>query len=347
MFSIHIDKLRTEIETIEASVTLYDSVRAMVYPEDKTTDPGSKSARVLVGGFRSIAPQLVQWRIYDHCAAITRLYAVYQQFVSDLVTEWLSMLPTLYLQYSDLPEPVRKGHRLGVADVLSKLGGSRYQHLSEENVLEGIYGGVTGSGVYSLLVDAYLIDEQNLRADILQGLLSRIGVSDAWGWVCRHRDVQHFLDEVRGNSGTVESELASLVFERNAAAHGSVSNILSTEEIRKMAQFIMSLGTALSEVLMKMAVDRLLVLGRARKLGRVIHVFRDCVIGVEMEPVTGVKVGDEIAMLHEYSCFKTTIGSMEIDHVRYEVLDTNEVKRVGIKLTRKARIGSHIVLLAD
>lgn len=347
MFSVQANKLRAEIKTILACVGVYERVRSLVYPEDQPNRAVTDRAEETLDTLRDSVPQLVQWRIYDHCAAITRLYAVYEQFVADIVAEWLGMLPTLYEQYTDLPDTVRVGHRVGVASILGKIPGARYRHLSEDGVLRGIYNGVTGSGAYELLVDAFLIDEQNLRAEVLIKLFSRIGVPDAWRWVCQHGDVDRFLGEVRGYSNTAESELGSFVFYRNVAAHGDVSDILSVDELGKVAQFLVCTCNALSELLMKSAVDRLSVLGRTRRVGRVIREFRDCVVGARIEPGASIQAGDEVVILRDRSCFKVRIESIEVDHTPYGLFHATEASDVGIKFAGKARVGSDIVLVQD
>jgi hypothetical protein len=32
-------------------------------------------------------PKATEWRIYDHCAVVTRLYAIYERFVEELISD--------------------------------------------------------------------------------------------------------------------------------------------------------------------------------------------------------------------------------------------------------------------
>jgi hypothetical protein len=102
----------------------------------------------------------------------------------------LKTLPDLYQQFQSLPEGIRKGHRTGVAEILSRLTGGRYDHLSEEVVLQGIHDGVTGKTPYSLLLDAFILDGPNFRADTLNELFARVGISSGWAWVSTHGVIQ-------------------------------------------------------------------------------------------------------------------------------------------------------------
>src|SRR5216683_2554976 len=65
----------------------------------------------MLGSLVPEMPGKVDWQVYDHCGAVTRIYAVYERFVSDLVGEYVRMLPKLYGKYSDLPLRVTKQHR--------------------------------------------------------------------------------------------------------------------------------------------------------------------------------------------------------------------------------------------
>src|SRR5262245_54767141 len=82
--------------------------------------------------YAATAPGDTEWRLYDHCAAVTRLYAIYEQFVTAAVGLWLSQLPDLYGPYGSLPESVRNAHRMGTGDILIHHGGDRYAHLTED-----------------------------------------------------------------------------------------------------------------------------------------------------------------------------------------------------------------------
>ena len=59
-------------------------------------------------------PKTKEWRIYDHCAAVTKLYAIYENFVEDLIRDWLRLLPEIVLDYDDLEKVIHNTHSYGV-----------------------------------------------------------------------------------------------------------------------------------------------------------------------------------------------------------------------------------------
>jgi hypothetical protein len=343
MFALYTGRLREDIGTIKAALKASDISKALVYAPDGSRIPATGAAAELVE-LRGIAPELLPWRIYDHCAAFTRLYAAYERFVFDLVGAWLKVLPETYQSYAALPETVRKGYRLGTSEILAKLGGDRYRHLSEESLLRGLFESVTAIVPYRLLPDAFLIDDQNLWEEVLSKLFARIGIPDAWGWVRNHPAVQTFCEDIRGNSSTPESELRNFVLRRNEAAHGTVNEVLSVEEIGKIGDFVVVLCEGLGDLCMLRVVQRRIELGTARKIGSIIREFSHNVIGAEMSACT-VAVGDEFVIVRPSECYKVTVQSIQVNHADFPRLDTTESQQVGFGITRTAKVGADIVRL--
>jgi hypothetical protein len=55
--------------------------------------------------------------------------------------------------------------------LLLELKKNRYEHLSLEEVIRGLFHGVTGEKDYEILPDAFLFHEQNLRREPLEKML--------------------------------------------------------------------------------------------------------------------------------------------------------------------------------
>src|SRR5208337_4527125 len=121
MFGALTTRLRSEIEAIRKIVALYDQIGALLY-NIATPDP--------LAAVRGSVPNRLDFQIYNHCAALTRLYAVYAAFVDEVIQEYLRALPELYGSYCELPIAILKQHRLGLSQILLKLGETGpYRHL--------------------------------------------------------------------------------------------------------------------------------------------------------------------------------------------------------------------------
>src|SRR4051812_36175431 len=116
MFSHLTSRLRIDVQTVQRAVAIGDALRNILISHRATLSPLSADppqgadeitkAAYALASLVSGAPDKLDWQIYDHCAALTRLYAVYEQYVGDLVGEYVRLLPTLYSKYADLPECV-------------------------------------------------------------------------------------------------------------------------------------------------------------------------------------------------------------------------------------------------
>ncbi|MBS9393040.1 MAG: hypothetical protein HEQ29_07725 [Dolichospermum sp. LBC05a] len=113
-------------------------------------------------------PELTDWRVYDHCAVVTRLYAIYETFVEDLIEDWLILLPSLYSNYSELNETIRKTHQSGVGRLLQEIlkeDNHRYKNLSTQQVMYGLLNGETSKSYCQLATIETIQDNNNFITD--------------------------------------------------------------------------------------------------------------------------------------------------------------------------------------
>jgi len=340
MFSPLTNRLALEISVVRSTVATHDLVRNAVAKQRDLATAGGVTLDELAP-IVGLAPSAIDWRIFDHSAAYTRLYVSYERFVFDLIDHWLQLLPKLYEGYSELPEAVQANHRVGVAEILGKLGGDRYEHLSERDVLKGISDGHRGVS-YTLLPDAFKTDERNLWKDTIQKIFKKCGIDNIWNWIEGHKEMQSFLANVRGDASTAESELRSFVFARNESSHDVPDNIMSLDELENISEFIVILCRVLAEAVHRQFILRKLEMGQAMIMGDVIHQFSNQVLGVRVASGS-LKVGDELIVLHDSSCIATKIESIQIEHKPYSIVSIWGSTDVGLKFTKPGRMQAQIV----
>ncbi|MGK7877532.1 MAG: MAE_28990/MAE_18760 family HEPN-like nuclease [Xenococcaceae cyanobacterium] len=241
MFKELLNTVSKNISTIRSIIHTNDQLRKIVFGESAVTRWELDEDIELTALMWSV-PSAADWRVYDHCAVITRLYAIYEGFIEDLVRDWIMCLPNIFPRYSDLAEKIRGTHQIGVANLLLELKKKkhRFEHLSVEKVVRGLFLGVSGSeDKYELVPDAFLLHDQNLWKEALEKLFADAGIPDAWNWVKEHRDVKHFVKEVLANEKTAEGELKELIGYRNEAAHGAViDNVLGSSTLLEFCNFV-------------------------------------------------------------------------------------------------------------
>jgi hypothetical protein len=247
MFQELLNTVKVKTSTVRALIQTNERLREIVFGRGSVTRQESDEDTELTGLIKGV-PGVTDWRVYDHCAVVTRLYAIYERFVENLITDWVRLLPSIFPRYVDLEETIQNTHRMGVGRLLCDLKKNRFEHLSIDQVVQGLFRGVTGEEEYALLPDAFLLHEQNLRKGVLEQLLAGAGIQNAWAWVEKHRAVKHFL-EVRVSENTAEGELNELITYRNEAAHGAViDNFLGSNALLELCEFIETLCQALAEL---------------------------------------------------------------------------------------------------
>lgn len=292
----------------------------------------------MLGSLVPHIPDKVDWQVYDHCAAVTRIYAVYERFVSDLVGEYVRMLPKLYGQYSDLPLPVTKQHRRGIGHILLKLGETGlYKNIEEEVVVAQLAAGLSGATGYTLLTEAFFIDRQNLRLEALVRLFGSLGVENAGRFIEGHPAILDFMAKEGTEGSSVEIELQTFIGYRNEAAHKKVENLLSKDETAAVGRFICALGLALADLVKYEIYRRHVALKHYSIICKIVetHYGGKIVVGI---PDSGVnlKVGDEIIVWGEKVCRPATIESIQLDGTEVAEAVGDGAREIGLQLSAKA-----------
>jgi HEPN superfamily protein len=354
MFSGFTSRLQQEVETIKLVLDTHDGVRGLIFRQNATQSaleatatqqPDSDTERA-IDRIRATAPLRPSWQVYDHCAAFTRLYAVYEQFVENLVSEYLRMLPSLYARYEDLPPAVTTQHRLGTAQVLQKLGkDGPYRDLEERSIIGDLSHGLLGNPNYKLLRHAFLIDPQNYRAEVVIKLFSYLGFENPWAWVEKHPSMLEFMLRHRDPTDTAKTLLHEFVEHRNEASHTLVRDTVATDEIKLTADFIIILSETLAQLVMRQVVRRKKRLGEATEIGQVVHKFSNQIVGAKMNAGT-LAIGDSLVVVQKQTCYKTTVRSIQIQKEPHVRLQTIEDQEIGLGLSASTNEGALLLRLA-
>ena len=74
-------------------------------------------------------------KIYSVSACVTRLYAIYENFVETAVSDYLDSLSEC-VKFDLLPYELKTEYRMGISYILSKIDQGRYDHLTHENIIK-------------------------------------------------------------------------------------------------------------------------------------------------------------------------------------------------------------------
>jgi len=334
MFSGLLERLRLETKAIKDVVELHEYSREFFYSVPNTPDSWS--------AVRAKDPSKRAWQVYDHCAALLRLYAVYSIFLEDLVGDYLAALPDIYESYELLPEPILKQHRTGLGQILLKLGETGpYRHLKDTEVILEFSKGMTGLRPYMLLKDAFLVDRQNYRAEALGRLFANLGVAKICSRVGRHPSMTKFVTERLGDESTFVSELDNFVGLRNEAAHSPVEDTISVGRFLTIADFVLLTCELLAEIVSQSRAKCIAQRRPSAQLGVINHVYHSGKVAIlKMSPAT-IQVGEEIMLVSKDG--KNTrvakILSIQNDDSATVSITASDGQEIGLGLDSTCREG--------
>ncbi len=334
------ERLRQDIETFKHVMDAHDHARALYDALPATPDQWAAT--------RATTITKTGWHIYDHCAAFTRLYAIYATYVEELIETYLDILPTLYTTYGDLPKAITTQHRVGLGLILGKIGdGGSYNYLGEKTIVTTLSHGLAGGTPYKLLKHAFLTDRQNYRMEVLGRLLGYLGIENGTQHLSNNRVILAFLEPIKPGATTVQNELDQFVKRRNEAAHSGINDIVATDEIKQTADFIQHVGNALAEIVTYELINRRHALGHFPKLGTIEKTYQYGTVIISHVKPCMLRIGEQLAIVRADSLHLATITGLQLNDVdQNPVLLTTETE-LGIKIDHKAIEGAAIHALRE
>ena len=340
MFDELLKTVCLKISTVRSMIKINDQLRKIVFQDSldiKKLKENPEFATLI-----EVISSKQEWRIYDRSAVVTRLYAIYERFVEDLISDWLRLIPDLVPCYSDLGTNIQNTHREGIGRLLIDIKKNRFKHLSVEKVVQGLSCGITNTGKYELLPDAFLLHEQNLRKEVLETVLRNAGIDEAWKWVTNHKEMKYFVEEIRGRQNTAEGELKQLVDYRNEAAHGSKDQVLGTQELLDLSDFVEALCKSLADLVTYNIIILQAKQEVVREIGIITEWFKKPKAGVAKVKEVTLTVGESVFLVlvnDQLSyCYSAKIESIQLNDISQNLVAITSEAEVGLKFDRDARV---------
>lgn len=343
MYNAFLLRTKETITALGKHIQTSDRFREAVF-DDKLKCASETPCFDLTLGSTEAAPDRLEWRIIDHCAAVTRIYAIYEQFAHEMIREHLSLLQGR-LAYTDLPEPLRSSYRLGIAKILEKKEGPRFGNLNLEQLI-GDYDRALNGKEYTLEPRAMLMQEQNLRLPELNRFMGACGIDGVTRWIERHRAIVDFFTATDRLTASAESELGELIKYRNDAAHGSIDigDILHVNVLIEFCDFVSALCEALAERIQLAGLDLLKPHKHVNERGRVTESLMGGMVAVGT--MTGnFKVGSTVYLCGENYCIERNIMSLQLDGVSHEEVSLDSATELGMMFDSPGKKNALVVML--
>lgn len=208
-------------------------------------------------------PQVASAKRFTYCNSIISLYGYLENFLENIVKEFVVALNDLNAPFSNLPRVMRDAHLESSIDLLRKI--QRNRAVSKDLKLEAIRSVVSNmnscvqeSDCYKLNEGAYSIHSANFRYGIIHELFCKIGIQGLPRKALMDSDFQtvisgkYALDSMPEQKSLVSlltAELDDLAQRRNEIAHGSFDGELeSVDLLVERALLLKAFGSAVGSV---------------------------------------------------------------------------------------------------
>lgn len=298
-----------------------------------------ESARSGVAGGLQL-PQSASWRMYSHCAAVTRLYSSWSCFVEEALEEWVALIPQIFTNYADLPETLKTRHIDATGAMLRDRKHRKYSNVTPLMIVKGLHDGLTGNP-YELNAAAFAhTDKRNFHLSVVNDVLSGAGIPNASSWLSGHRLVAEAATEIV--SADLNKALEAFLNYRNDAAHGDPAELLGHNGIIDYCNFCRAIIRATDELIANTQRQRLCALGQMQRIGTVTEHFRnaDAVIATLERGV--IKVGGSITLCATNLCCRVVVSSLQLNGKNVHALAAAPGTEVGLQWDGPKRRGLEI-----
>lgn len=289
------------------------------------------------------APDATNWKVIDHCSAVTRVYALFESFVLQVLREYLAFLSSSYT-LSALGVEFRAKYTRGIGQILLDHDKQRYQRLDIGSVLSAANDAIAGKAGYQLQPEALLRAEQNLRMPELQRLFGQCGLTGLEPWIISHTAIKAFFAEQSRLSETPASELKQIVEYRNEAAHGEVDDVLGADVLIEFTHFFEALCRSIVDFIQYDTLRRAKEIGRATVVGIISERFSEDVVVAKVTNAT-LSVNDGLYIFGRGLTMMAEVKSIRLNNADVQTAAITNETEVGLKIGVRAKVGCELIRL--
>lgn len=309
-------------------------------------EPGLEASllEIAIGDLAAVGLSRKTWRVLDHCAAVNRAYAVFEQFVEAILGDWLSERSSRD-KFGELPEQIRASYSTGLAEILKSMSHARYDYLSETDLIGGYNDALRGHEEYRLYPECLTYHRNNLRWSELAEIFGRCGIVDLSDWMRRSYRLKDFFESSDRIAEQAESKLAELIGYRNDASHGAVNvdEILGLEALEEIFDFVSVLGSEIVDLIRHKWAGWMLDIDEAKDVGRISEKFAD---NVRIAICQGVSLttGQSLMVRKGHFCRIVSILSIQVEGVEQASVAIAGPQEVGLKLSEAVPLQCSLVI---
>lgn len=290
-------------------------------------------------------------KLYTYSSSVSLLYAMFEQFVEELVIAYLSELEQTVQSFDHLPKKIVETHTEKSAQLLLNNHIDKYRDKFTSQEIVQRMDMCNNCHPFELNSLAFTDHKANFRIEVLTEFFAAIGIdSIATRLKGQPPFSEHALIKLGLSSfdkipdSVIYNDLKDLVWRRNVVAHGWQTEILSPEMLKEKINYIKNLCLSLYQILRKELLPYL-TLNRCQNLPEPIAIYKHNVICFTLKSTT-LSVGDHII------CRNTTgkyhegkIIEIQVDNRNATTVQAPPTVSVGCKLDFKPKMNWEYFLL--
>jgi hypothetical protein len=295
-------------------------------------------------------------KIFVYYASIVRLYGLFEQYIENIIPDYLSNISHHVPKYEALPDSIKNNHLQLSLELIAKSNEYKYKEKTEAkviNIIANLNSCLQCKDLYKINSHAFSLHSANLWISQLITLMQRVGVEGAQRHIIKTEIFESYLKstgQTPGNSDeAVRSALAPLdvlVSRRNQIAHGmELNEIEDLKIIIERIEFIRVLSKAIYIVLLDALCPFEVDNGNVAELGKPIACYDHHILCFEASGITINNGSRIIAKRGDNSYYSTKVECIEIDNKPVSSLHLKKPTKFGIKCDRHV-YHTHIYFLS-
>ncbi|MEI5908354.1 MAE_28990/MAE_18760 family HEPN-like nuclease [Bacillus spongiae] len=282
-------------------------------------------------------------KIFEYSSVIINLYGLLENYIENLIKEYLDYLSGCIPKYNNLPDAIKNNHYELSAGLINNLSLPKYKDkITKEIIINNLYscGNCKGLKEYKINNDAFTQHTYNFKEQSINEFFKSVGLANITSLMKGNIVFREYLESEGIEIENAFHILNDLAERRNRISHGSEENdILDLDELYRYANYIKEFTNSLNTVLIEQALPFIIRNGdNIVKIGNPIARITDKIIGINID---NVKLSQGDTILFEKPEGKFGFGvvqSLQINNEEYEEVEPNgEEFQVGVCFDSKVK----------
>jgi hypothetical protein len=280
-------------------------------------------------------------RLFEYKAIIISLYGVLEKYINIWIQEHIDILPSIILDYDELPEKFRDNHfglSIKLITTIRENRFAKYDHLRPEELLVKLSSCIRYNLAYELNANAFLPQSGNLKHSKIVEAFKPLGI-ELTPRIKRNKHLSALLKTKYGSNIANKGDdlfgiIDDLVTRRNDIAHGElIDNILNITEFDDIILFLQKYGQALFDTIIEQEIYYETI-HQYTEIKNIKGIYQNKSILCFETDNTMLKIGDFII-----------VETIEQSYLKKEILGIQQNNRpiAALRISAKADIGVDLV----